>query len=94
MFVASALGHENVVGLLLEKGATATIDEKGTCTEIGHKQEVTYKRGVIEGTALFIATSRGHWHVMEMLLNKGADYNISGSLPVMKGYVFLYIYSS
>ncbi|KAK4447117.1 hypothetical protein QBC34DRAFT_468419 [Podospora aff. communis PSN243] len=58
---AAAGGHENVVGVLLERGAEVDGDEAGAS---GH------------GTALRIAAARGHAGIVAMLLQAGADANI------------------
>jgi ankyrin repeat protein len=58
---ASEEGHEQIVDMLLDRGAEINVTTKGG----------------VYSNALQAASYRGHRHIVEMLLNRGADVNIN-----------------
>ena len=86
MFEAIKNGHEEVASLLVNKGATLTIEDSGSfqCMTVAMKEKDLLRKLLAYGldpnsrnydrrTALHIAASKGFFRVAEMLVEAGAS---------------------
>jgi ankyrin repeat protein len=86
LHAASFRGNVRIVRMLLDKGANVNVQGGNYVRRVhpasceGNEQviNVPRKKGESSGDALYTASLRGHWQVVKMLLDKGADVNAQG----------------
>ena len=79
LHIASQNGHEEVVRLLLDRGADINIVDKVSVVLVHyHYQSVTVYQD--NCTALYIASSFGHEDVVQLLLGRGASTAVSNKV--------------
>jgi len=76
LVIASGVGHESIVRLLLAKGARlfASLALQSAC-DYGNEEVVRLllETGAVASAALYLASVRGHEAVVRLLLEQGAD---------------------